>query len=402
MNYRSLLPGITLALGLALSGCDRTEQPSAATTAAEIGEPAIQHIPLRHAQYLKLERRDGFVVAHLKGPMANEQGAAQEWTATIVLAPSDGPIPELRGDLRDATVIRTPVRRIAANAGSDEAFLGQLGVKDRLVAVGGVASYDDDIRRKAKAGEIGQVGYNWHSPPNLDVLLATRPDVFLMRLSDPAHTPVLKRAQSLGLAVLPTLAEEEQSYLARAEWIRLYGILTGTEARAEQIFAEVEARVLELKKKAASRPKTKVLWAYSAGADRWIATVRGAEASYITDAGGINLLARAEDPNQYPTQTISTETILPFGDQADVWLLGDIHAVAPRNPAIERGFRAWREQRLFGNTGRTAATENAYDWYQTALVRPDWVLSDFVKALHPELVDEPFRFLKPLPQGQYQ
>ncbi|HET6783201.1 MAG TPA: ABC transporter substrate-binding protein [Pseudoxanthomonas sp.] len=398
MNYRSFLLGTALATGLVLSGCDRDEPSAIATTVAEVGQP----IPLRHAQYLTLERRDGFVVARLKGPTADAKDAAQERSATVVLAPADGPTPELRGELRDATVIRTPVRRIAANAGSDEAFLGQLGVKDRLVAVGGVASYDDDIRRKAKAGDIGQVGYNWHSPPNLDVLLATKPDVFLMRLSDPAHTPILKRAQALGLAVLPTLAEEEQSYLARAEWIRLYGILTGTEVRAEQIFAEVEARVSDLKARVADRPKTKVLWTYPNGADRWIATVRGAEASYIADAGGINLMARAEDPNQYSAETVSTETILPFGDQADVWLIGDIHAVAPRNPAIERGFRAWREQRLFGNTGRTVAAENAYDWYQTALVRPDWVLSDFVKALHPDLVDEPFRFLKPLPQGQYQ
>lgn len=399
MSFRSLLLGTTLVAGFVLTGCDDRSQPrAAAATTTQVGQP----IPLRHARYLTLERRGGVVVARLKGPMANEQEAAQEWSATIVLVPADGTVPELRGDLSAATVIRTPVQRIATNAGSDEAFLGQLGVKDRLVAVGGVASYDDDIRRKAKAGEIGQVGYNWHSPPNLDVLLATQPDVFLMRLSDPAHTPVLKRAQALGLAVLPTLAEEEQSYLARAEWIRLYGILTGTEARAEAIFAEVETRVSELKAQVAGRQKTKVLWAYPNGADRWIATVRGAEASYIIDAGGINLMARAEDPNQYSAETISTETILPFSDQADVWLIGDLHAVGPRNPTIERGFRAWREQRLFGNSGRTVAAENAYDWYQTALVRPDWVLSDFVKALHPELVDEPFRFLKPLPQGQYQ
>ena len=57
---------------------------------------------------------------------------------------------------------------------------------------------------------------------------------------------------------------------------------------------------------------------------------------------------------------------------------------------------------MFGNSGRTNAAENAYDWYQTALVRPDWVLQDFVKALHSDLVAEPYRYLKPLPRGQYQ
>ena len=399
MHYRSIALA-ALTTGLALAGCARPE-PNPATATAAAAEQG-RAIPLRHAKYLMLERHDGFVVARLKAPVADQSGATQTQSAIVVLAPAAGPAPVLQGDLRDATVIRTPVRSIAANASSDEAFLGQLGVKDRLVAVGGLVSYDDDIRSKAKAGEIGQVGYNWHSPPNLDVLLARKPDVFLMRLSDLAHAPVLQRARALGLSVLPTFAEEEQSYLARAEWIRLYGILTGTEAEAERIFATVEARVAELKALAATRPKTNVLWVYPNGADRWIATVRGAEASYIADAGGINLLARPEDPQKYSAETLSTEAILPFGDDADVWLIGDIHAVPPRNPAIERGFRAWREGRLFGNTGRTVEAENAYDWYQTAIVRPDWVLTDFVKALHPDLIDEPFQFLKPLEQGQYQ
>ncbi|MDP1108640.1 hypothetical protein, partial [Klebsiella pneumoniae] len=86
-------------------------------------------------------------------------------------------------------------------------------------------SYDDDVRRGVMEGRIGQIGYNWHAPPNLDVLLAVRPDVFLMRLSDLAHTPVLDRARRLGLTVAPTFAEDEPTYLGRAEWIRLHGLL---------------------------------------------------------------------------------------------------------------------------------------------------------------------------------
>ncbi|KAK0348995.1 hypothetical protein LTR94_034966, partial [Friedmanniomyces endolithicus] len=114
-----------------------------------------------------------FVVARLRAPVADQSGGqAQEQTAVLVLAPKDGPAPILVGGLQDATVIRTPVTRIAANASSDEAFLGQLGVKERLAAVGGRVSYDDDVRRGVIEGRIGQIGYNWHAPPNLDVLLA--------------------------------------------------------------------------------------------------------------------------------------------------------------------------------------------------------------------------------------
>ena len=42
----------------------------------------------------------------------------------IVMAPRDGPAPRLEGELRSATLVRTPVMRVAANNGSDEAFLG--------------------------------------------------------------------------------------------------------------------------------------------------------------------------------------------------------------------------------------------------------------------------------------
>lgn len=360
-------------------------------------------IALRHARYLKLERHDGYTVARLRAPVADQSGGqAQAQEAVLVLAPRAGPEPRLPAALRYATLIRTPVMRIAANASSDEAFLGQLGVKDRLVAVGGRVSFDDDVRRGVTEGRIGQIGYNWHAPPNLDVLLTARPDVFLMRLSDLAHTPVLDRARRLGLIVAPTFAEDEPTYLGRAEWIRLHGLLTGREAKADQLFEQIEARVEALKVAAAARPAVPMLWAYPAGGDRWVATVRGAEQAYLADAGGRNLLVRPEDPRKWSSETLATEQILPVADQAQVWIVGDLHAAPPRSTVVEGVSPAFQSGRLFANTGRSNLAANAYDWYQTAFVRPDWVLADFVKVLHPDLVSEPFRFLKPVARGAYR
>jgi len=270
------------------------------------------------------------------------------------------------------------------------------------VAVGGLTSFDDATRARAKSGELAQIGYNWHAPPNLDVLIARAPDVFLMRLSDLAHTPALQRARALGLTVVPTFAEEEPTYLGRAEWIRFFGLLTGTDDVATRTFDEVETNVEALKAQVRGRPKPGVLWAYPAGADRWVATVRGAEAAYITDAGGENLMARPEDPARWSSETVASERLLPLAARTDLWLIGDMHAVAPRGRAVLDAFPAWRAGHLYGNTGRTLPAENVHDWYQTAVVRPDWVLADFVKMLHPGLRPGPFRFLKPLPQDVYQ
>ncbi|WP_271146036.1 ABC transporter substrate-binding protein [Brevundimonas sp. NIBR10] len=385
------------AASLALVGCGSQTSPSADDAAP--GE----NLGLRHARYLTLERHDGFILARMKAPVADQSGGqVEERSDLVVLAPRDGPEPRLPAALAHATVVRTPVARIASNAASDEAFLGQLEAKDRLVAVGGLGSYDDEIRDAVVAGRIGQIGYNWHSPPNLDVLLASRPDVFLMRLSDLAHTPVLDRARALGLTVVPTFAEDEPSYLGRAEWVRLYGVLTGREAEADRLFNGIEQRVTSLKSAAAARPQSPVLWAYPNGGDRWVATVRGAEASYLSDAGGRNLLQRAEDARKWSSETLSTEQILPVADKAEVWIIGDMHMAPPRSTAVEAASPAFRNDRLFSNTGRTNPRTDAYDWYQLALVRPDWVLADFVKAIHPDLVDEPFRYLKPVPRGVYR
>lgn len=372
-----------------------------ATDEDGLGPPGTP-IALRHARYLTLFQDNGFVVARVRAPVADQGGAREEQSDTLVLVPAGVAPPPLIGALRGATLIRTPVRTIAANNGVDEAFLTALGVADRLVAVGGLTSFDDATRRRAKAGEIAQIGYNWHAPPNLDVLIARQPDVFLMRLSDLAQTPVLQRARALGLTVVPTFAEEEPTYLGRAEWIRLFGLLTGTDADAMQLFDEVETNVVALKAQVADRPRPGVLWAYPNGADRWVATVRGAEAAYITDAGGTNLMAREEDPARWSSETVSSEALLPLADATDIWLIGDLHAAPPRGHAVLDAFPAWRAGHLYGNTGRSLPGEDVHDWYQTAVVRPDWVLGDFVKMLHPELRAEPFQFLKPLPQDIYQ
>lgn len=365
---------------------------------ADAGTP----IPLRHARYLTLKQHEGYVVAQLRAPVADQGGARETRSDTLVLLSDGIDAPPLTGALRNATVVRVPVATIAANNGVDEAFLSTLGVSNRLVAVGGLRSYDAATRDRAQRGEIAQIGYNWHAPPNLDVLIARQPDVFLMRLSDLAQTPVLTRARALGLTVVPTFAEEEPTYLGRAEWIRLFGLLTGTDAAASRLFDEIETGVDALKARVAQRPKPGVLWAYPNGADRWVATVRGAEAAFITDAGGINLMARGEDPARWSSETVSSEALLLLAGRTDLWLIGDIHAVSPRGRAVLDAFPAWRAGRLYGNTGRSLPREDVHDWYQTAVVRPDWVLADFVKMLHPELQPEPFRFLKPLPRDVYQ
>ncbi|NZA25453.1 ABC transporter substrate-binding protein [Luteimonas sp. SJ-92] len=388
----------TLAV-CALAGCGRAPEARLESHALPDGGTTLS---LRHARNVAIHTFPGYTVVRMSGPVSDGGEGTVPRHDTIVLAPRDAPLPQLPDALAGAAVVRTPVRTIATNSGADEAFLSQLGIADRLVAVGGLQSYDRDIRARTLAGEIGQVGYNWHAPPNLDVLVRQAPDVFLMRLGSLEHAGALERARRLGIPVLPTFAEDEAHYLGRAEWLRVYGLLAGRQAQADALFEEIETRVAALRQAAAARPPTPALWAYPNGADRWVATVRGAEGELLADAGGRNLLARPGQDGAYPSDMVSTEAVLPAADAAAVWILGDIHAVPPRSLGLLEGLQAWRPGHLYGNTARIDPEANAYDWYQTGVVRPDWVLQDFVKALHPELVDAPFVFLRPLQPGEFR
>ncbi|MDH5821692.1 ABC transporter substrate-binding protein [Luteimonas sp. RD2P54] len=393
------LAGLPLLGALALAGCGPA--PTAGQDAGALPEGGTQ-LPLRHARHADIHRFPGYTVVRVSGPVPDGGEGTVPRRDTVVLVPRGAPLPQLPAALAGAQVIRTPVRTIATNSGADEAFLGQLGIADRLVAVGGLGSYDRAIRTRTLAGEIGQVGYNWHAPPNLDVLVRQVPDVFLMRMGSLEHAAALERARRLGIPVLPTFAEDEPHYLGRAEWLRVYGLLAGRQAQADALFGRIEARVAALRRAASALPPTPVLWAYPAGADRWVATVRGAEGRLLADAGGRNLLARPGQAGAHASEMVSTEAVLPAADTAAVWILGDIHAAPPRSLALLQGLGAWRGGRLYGNTARIDPQANAYDWYQTGVVRPDWVLQDFVKALHPGLVDAPFVFLRPLRPGEFR
>ncbi len=369
-----------------------TQRQGVASVASAIATTYARHFSLRQAE--------GYQVLEMQAPLTSAAGHTKTTQRFLaVLVPRGAALPSLPPMLRGAVIVRTPVERIAVSTGADERMLTELGMAERLVAVGGTKSYDDAVRGRVLRKELAQVGYSWHSPPNLDVLVASKPDVFLLRLWSLELANSLARANGLGVPTLPVLLDAENSYLGRAEWIKVFGALTGTLPLATQRFEAVAREAQRLKALAANRPAVTVVWAYLSGANRWTATVRGAEAAFVRDANGINVFAQPEDATQNDYRQLSTETLLSQATDASCWLAGDIHARQLPDEKILSSFRAWREGCFFGNFGRSKPQWDAFDYYETGVVRPDLVLRDFVKMLHPGLVAEPFDFLLPIPRG---
>ena len=344
--------------------------------------------------------RDGYHIVDIEASVVTWGGSAGGPTqrARLVLVPKGTEPPALTGDLADATLIRTPVQRIAVNDEPHEAMLRALGVEDRIVAVGGHNSYDDDLRRRARSGEIHQIGYSWHQPPTLDALVAAEPDVLVAQMADLTHTQHMERVESLGIPFVPTFIDSEPHYMGSVAWIRLMGLLTGKEAEADAFVQMVAREVDRLKSLAEEQPRRSVLWAwYRSSGNRWAVTQRNAVAALIRDANAELLLGADDDPELDTFSLLSTERLLRDGTGADCWMIRDPLSSVFDDEAVLSRFKAYRDDCVFWEQGKRHPTADAWELWEMGAIRPDWRLADIMKMLHPELRDGEWRYLQPEP-----
>lgn len=398
---RAAAPAGALALVAVLQlACSPKAAEAPPRALMEVSEAAP--VEIRHAKRFAIEYRtvsgQQVIVATFNAPLVSwsKPGDAEVRKETVVLLRKGVPVPDLPPDLAGQPLVRFPVERVAVNAEADEAFLAVIDRSDRLVAVGGKSSFDDRIRARVERGELGQIGYTWHSAPNFETILARRADLLFMRLVSLDLASSLTRARSLGLPVVPTFDWAEETYLGRAEWVKLFGLLLGADAEARTYFDRLEARVGELKKLTAgvtARPS--VLWAFYGGGQRFVAYHRGIEEQFLNDAGARSATAALAQPWRDGGTALPTEELLALAKDADIWIIGDAHAVdAKGSPtdlppeSVMSLFKPWREKRLYHNYKRRKIEHNSFDWFESHGVRPDLVLEDLIAITHPGLLGE--------------
>ncbi len=305
----------------------------------------------------------------------------------LVLVQKGTKPPALTGDLQHAQVIYVPVETVAVNVQHSESFLRELGLENRINAVGGLYSYDNTMRNKAMTGAIGQIGYSWHSPPNMEVLLEREPEVFLMTLASMDHTTSLEKCRQLGIPTAAVFDWAEQDYLARAEWVKFYSLFFNAEEKADSVFQNIANRIEDLKSMTSTIAESKsAMWGYYTSKSKWLMQLTSFPAQYMRDAGLENVILASTQPNADGLQSLTTEELLTRGRKVDHWVIGDIHASPLPHEEIMSSFAAWESGQLYHNMQRVDPKTNTSDWYATAIVRPDTVLADLIKLAYPELL----------------
>ncbi|MEO0338087.1 MAG: ABC transporter substrate-binding protein [Bacteroidota bacterium] len=391
MLYRLLL--FVLCIGMTACSSSTSKEGTNTSSAAEAPVSSAEDhfadkVVIEFAQHFSVSYHGNYKVVQTDATFYpnGKNGKEEDRKDILVLVQKGTEAPPLEGALKGATILSIPAKTVAVNVQHSESFLRELELVDRINAIGGLYSYNDEMRNKALSNQIGQVGYSWHSPPNLEVLLERQPDLFLMTTASMAHTESLDKCRQLGVPTAAVFDWAEQDYLARAEWLKFYALFFNAEAKANEVFQNIADRIEELKGLAAQTPKESALWGFYTSKSQWAVDLASFPAQYMRDANLNNVLVGKVEANANGKQRLSSEQLLTMGKEAEHWIIGDIHAAPLPKESIMSSFQAWNTGNLYQNMERVDPKSNTSDWYATAIVRPDTVLADLIKLVHPELL----------------
>ncbi len=414
-----------------LAGCNRSEPETG--NVSKCGE-AVQFEKVG-SSYISIGKLCGTDVAVLRSVIGRDT-LVHKFVMLDSTAAALGTDLRRRGfpeDWLSAAVLRVPLKRVAALSTSQVGFMLRLGLRDKIVGVSdGQYIVDSILYERAQKNIVASIGYDAAA---LEKLMALKPDLVLDFTTGGDYDNYEQIART-SLPLMLTSEWQEESPLAKLEWIKLYGILFGVRPLADSIF-EHEKRLYktlrDLIANSASRnggvageasparggserrkeipacagmtngcsegetsptndslstsyflPPTKqcprVLAGMTYGGVWHAPGGRSFTANLIRDAGGCYLWS-ADTSREL---AFSFEQVYALADSVDIWVNPSMFATTDEMVALEprvKNIKAFRDKKIFQNDGRKGP-HAGNDFYEGAITRPAELLWNFANCIN--------------------
>lgn len=352
--------------------------------------------------------------------------------SVVTFSPFDG--------TSDTVDVRIPVRNVVCMSSGYAACLDALGCGSLISGVSG-AGYitDTQLRERFKITRSGKTPDRWIDReadkcscpgdssmkplydvgygPSLDIerLLVLRPDLIAAYTVSPSDMRYMDRLSDAGIPVIFLYDHYEDHPLARAEYLRLFGLLAGRKEEADSLFGAVSRRYIHLSEKVREwigkeagpgpeekdspevgavagngKPVRRKVLLNAPYGDAWY--IPGADnyfSQMVRDAGGEVLGARQ---GSRESSVITQEKAFLLAGEADFWLnpgwcrtKSDILSSVPVSKYMDL------DGICICNNIRTTTPEGGNDFWESGAVRPDLILEDLVRIMHPDIADAIFR-----------
>ena len=344
-------------------------------------------LPITYANGFSIVNYDGYTLLTVNSPWPEA-----EKNFTYALVKNGVTLPKHLSYDQKVTI---PIKRIVVTSTTNIPSLETLGETNTLVGFPNLDYISSkETRKRIDNGNVQELGAN--EAINTEVLLALKPDT-VIGFSIDGQNKTFNTIEKNGIPVLYNADWLEADPLGKAEWLKFFGALYDKQDLATQKFNEIVKAYLDTKllaKNATNKPTVlsgamyKDVW-YLPYGDSW-------QAQFITDAYGDYLY---KDTSGKGSVALAFEKVLDKAQDADIWIapgsFTSYQAMTDATPHYDE-FKAFKNKKIFTFAGVTGDTGGVL-FYELGPNRPDLILMDLVKSLHPTLLPEyEPTFLKPL------
>lgn len=276
-----------------------------------------------------------------------------------------------------------PLKKVIILNTSLLGYVLELNQENKVIGISGTRYiYSEKIKKLLQQKKIQSVGTD--QKYNIEKIIALKPDAVLTHYVATLENTyeILKRN---GVKIIFLDEYLEQNPLEKSAYLKLFGVLFGMEDKAEKIYSEIEENYNQLKgiaQKSTKYPKILVNEIY--GNHWFIAGGKTFVANYLKDSHTDYILKENQDAKSIP---MSFEEVFVRSKNALFWVNVGNYKTKKKLLAINPNYEkldAFQKGKIFNITKRQKG--NANDFFESGSVRSDWVLRDYIKIFHPELL----------------
>ena len=369
-------------LGFIILSC--TNQTKTSNTESEKSNHKFE---IEYAKGIEIENYKNYYILKIK-----EAWPDADQSFTYLLQKRGKPVkPNLKYDAK----VEIPLKNIIVTSTTHIPSLESLGVLDKLIGFPNTNYISSpQARQRIEKGQIKEIGQN--QSLNTEILIALQPEA-VVSFAVKGQNKSLESVKKAGFPVLYNADWVEQHPLGKAEWIKFFGLLFDKVEKSQKIFNTIKTEYENAKELAFQTDIQPTVISGALWKDQWyLPSGESWQAQIISDANAEYLYA---DTQGTGSLSLAFESVLDKAQDADFWIAPAQYTSYEdmiEQQSHYKKFKAFRDKKVFtfaSNKGETGGVL----YYELAPNRPDWVLKDLIKILHPELLPTyESHFFKPL------
>lgn len=346
----------------------------------EVKEQSVD-LPLKHAKGFSVKSYKDYKVLEIYSPWPK---ADKTFKFALVDKEKKDSI-SLNSDDFEA-IIPIPIESIVVTSTTHLPGLELLGEEQKLVGFPGTQYVSSEkIRTRIDDKEVRELGKN--EGVNTEVLLELHPEIVIAFGVD-GNNSALEVVKKANIPVIYNGDWVEASPLAKAEWIKLFGVLFNKEDQAETVYNAIESEYLKAKTLAENVKIKPSVFSGAMYKDVWyMPNGTSSEAQLLKDANANYVWKNTQGAGSL---ALNFETVFNKAKAASIWINPSFYTSLDELKHANKHytkFDAFTQDQVYSMSNTKGATGGVL-YYELGQARPDLVLKDLIKICHPELLQD--------------